>query len=217
MAAMTHGGTAAYLGREGVPGVVRSAVDAARRLGFEYSCLPEQGELLRLLARGAGPGVIGETGTGCGVGLAWLASGADVRARLVSAEVDPDRAAAATGALAARPNVEIRVGDGLARIADAAPFDLLVLDGGPGSGKSGEEPLDPARWLRPGGLLVIDDFTPNASWPPSVGGEIDLARQHWLEHPLLRAAELRLTPVAATIVATFLPVGSQTFPPSGSQ
>jgi predicted O-methyltransferase YrrM len=65
---------------------VSAAVEAAARAGFAQSCLPEQGELLKVLARGVGRGVIGETGTGCGVGLAWLASGAAADARIVSAE-----------------------------------------------------------------------------------------------------------------------------------
>jgi predicted O-methyltransferase YrrM len=43
---------------------------------------PEQGRLLFALAARAQP--IGETGTGCGVGLAWLASGARPGTRLVS-------------------------------------------------------------------------------------------------------------------------------------
>ena len=51
--------------------LVERAVDLARRLGFANSCRPEHGRLLRALAAGAG--TIGETGTGCGAGLAWLA------------------------------------------------------------------------------------------------------------------------------------------------
>jgi predicted O-methyltransferase YrrM len=56
-----------------------------------------------LLAGGIGAGVIGETGTGGGVGLAWLASGAVPGARLVSVERDPERAAAARTLFADRP------------------------------------------------------------------------------------------------------------------
>lgn len=73
---MTLDGTAAYDEREDLPLVVQRAVEAARFQGFTNSCLPSHGRLLRLLAGGVGEGVIGETGTGCGVGLAWLASGA---------------------------------------------------------------------------------------------------------------------------------------------
>jgi predicted O-methyltransferase YrrM len=52
------------------------------------SCLPQHGRLLQLLAGGIGVGTIGETGTGYGVGLAWMASAAHPDARLFSIERD---------------------------------------------------------------------------------------------------------------------------------
>jgi predicted O-methyltransferase YrrM len=195
-------GTAAHRGRTDLPPRVAGAVAAATGAGFGYSCLPEQGELLRLLAAGVGAGAIGETGTGCGVGLAWLASGAHPEARLASVERDAGRARIAAGLFAADPRVTVRTGDWSELRADG-PFDLLVLDGG-GQGKGDEPPLRPEEWLRPGGLLVIDDFTPLTGWPPTRDGVPDTPRLHWLDHPRLRAAELALTPTAATIVATFV-------------
>jgi hypothetical protein len=63
-------GTAAYEDLNDLPPLVTQAVRLARREGFENSCRPEHGRLLLALAGGAE--VIGETGTGCGVGLAWL-------------------------------------------------------------------------------------------------------------------------------------------------
>ena len=83
-------GTASYDGLTDLPSLVERAVDLARRLGFANSCRPEHGRLLHALAAGAG--TIGETGTGCGVGLAWLASGARPGTRLVSVEIDTERA-----------------------------------------------------------------------------------------------------------------------------
>ena len=68
---MSPRGTAAYDGLTGLPPLVERAVDLARRAGFAHSCRPEHGRLLSALAAGAG--TIGETGTGYGVGLAWLA------------------------------------------------------------------------------------------------------------------------------------------------
>jgi hypothetical protein len=44
---------------------------------------------------------------------------------------------------------------------------------------------------------VLDDFTP-ASHPAAA--KHDSARRHWLEHPLLDAIEIRLSPTLATIV-----------------
>lgn len=196
---MSPTGTAAHQARTDLPPPVTAAVSMAAAAGFAYSCRPEQGELLRILARGVGPGVIGETGTGYGVGLAWLATGAHPDARIVSVERDPDRAAAAAGLFRDRRGVEVRTGDWAGLRADG-PFDLLVLDGG-GQGKGDEPPLDPAGWLRPGGLLVIDDFAP--SWPPRHDGRVDAARLYWLDHPRLRAAQVNVAPDAATILATY--------------
>lgn len=200
---MTHDGTAAYRGYlPRLPDQVARAVATAERLGFAYSCLPQQGELLRVLAAGVGAGVIGETGTGCGVGLAWLASGAHPETRLVSAERNQQRAEAAAALFAHDPRIAVRACD-WRELATDRPFDLLVLDGG-GQGKGEEPPLDPGDWLRLGGLLVVDDVTPLRAWPPIHDGRPDSARLFWLQHPRLRAAEIRVTPSAATIVATYV-------------
>lgn len=199
---MTENGTAAYDGVDDLPPLVRAALEAARQAEFPYCCLPQQGTLLRLLAGGVGAGTIGETGTGYGVGLAWLATGAHPDARLISVERDPRRAAAAGEVFRDSPAVEVQAGDWRA-LATFAPFDLLVLDGG-GQGKGDEPPLDPAAWLRPGGLLVIDDFSPLTGWPPTYAGRVDTARLQWLDHPLLRATQVALTPHHATILATFI-------------
>lgn len=86
------------------------------------------------------------------------------------------------------------------RIEEHAPFDLLILDGG-GHGKN-EPPIDPAQVLTPGGIVVIDDFTPADQWPPLHEGLPDQARMWWLEHPALRAVELRLAYDLSTVVAT---------------
>ncbi|MEU1401898.1 class I SAM-dependent methyltransferase [Streptomyces sp. NPDC005728] len=195
-------GTDAYTGIDELPPLVRDALTAARASGFPYSCRPEQGRLLHALAAGA-PARIGETGTGLGVGLAWLASGAGPGVRLYSVERDPERARLAAGVFAGRPDVTVLTGD-WRRIEEYGPFDLLVLDGG-GQGKvPGDTPAAVERLLAPGGTVVVDDFTPATGWPPLHEGAPDLARLHWLEHPALRAAELRLAPDLSTVVGTRL-------------
>lgn len=202
---MTEKGTLAYDGIDDLPPLVRAAVDLARAAGFPYCCLPEQGALLRMLAGGVGRGTIGETGTGYGAGLAWLATGAQPETRIVSIERDPDRAEAARGLFGNQSTVDVRTGH-WSELAAFGPYDLLVLDGG-GQGKGAEPPLDPAAWLRQGGLLVIDDFTPLTSWPPRHAGRIDAVRQYWLDHPLLRATQINVTPTSATILATYIGLG----------
>ena len=46
------------------------------------------------------------------------------------------------------------------------------------------------------------DLTPATDWPPRFGGQVDEARLHWLTHADLDAAELRLAPDLAALVAT---------------
>jgi predicted O-methyltransferase YrrM len=197
---MSIGGTAAYRDRTDLPALVRDAVQGSA--GFEYSCQPDQGRLLSLLAAGVDGGVIGETGTGCGVGLAWLASAASPGTRIISVERDPDRHATAERLFAHDDRVTVLHGD-WSELAGHGPFDLLVLDGG-GQGKGAEPPLEPADWLRFGGTVVVDDFTPLDAWPPRHDGRPDTARLHWLTHPALLATEIQLNPGLATVVARYV-------------
>ncbi|MEV7013003.1 class I SAM-dependent methyltransferase [Streptosporangium sp. NPDC051022] len=195
---MSLNGTDAYR-RLDVPPLVARAVRLAESQGFPFSCRPEQGRLLRVLAGGARTSVA-ETGTGCGVGLAWLATGAPPEVGIIGVERDPGRAGAAAELFSDVPNVTVICGDWSA-IYDHAPYDLVVLDGG-GQGKNeGDEPADPFRLLSPGGTLVIDDFTPARTSPPLFGGKPDLGRLHWLEHPGLTSVELRLAADLAAVVA----------------
>jgi predicted O-methyltransferase YrrM len=195
---MAIGGNSAYADVRDLPDLVRAAVALAQRLDFDHSCAPEQGRLLSVLARGWVGGRIGETGTGCGVGLAWMTDATNSRTSLVSVELDEQRAAASADLFSGHDNVNLLQGD-WTQLREHGPFDLLVLDGG-GKGKdpSVDSPLDPADgWLAIGGAVVLDDFTP-AGQP---GAPVhDPARQHWLEHPLLRSTEIRLSPTLATIV-----------------
>ncbi|MDX3745749.1 O-methyltransferase [Streptomyces sp. AK08-02] len=198
---MSLQGTDAYQDNNTIPALVQRAVRAARHHGFAFSCRPEQGRLLQVLAAGASRR-IGETGTGCGVGLAWLASGAVNGARLISVERDLERARIAADVFQDCDHVDVLHGD-WRRIADHGPYDLLVLDGG-GQAK-GDGTADPARLLTAGGTVVIDDFTPATTWPPHFNGAPDRSRLHWLEHPELRATELRLAADLSVIVGTRLP------------
>ena len=202
---MAIDGTAAYRAYAAdneLPPLVRAAVEAARESGFAYSSLPEHGELLRVLARGVGPGAIGETGTGSGVGLAWLASAAHPRARLVSVELDKSRATRAAELFHDEPRVEIIQGD-WRELREYGPFDLLALDGG-GQGKGSDPAIETDEWLNPGGLVVIDDFAPLTSYPPMFQGQVDTVRKHWLEHPRMRATQIRVTPDWSALLATYV-------------
>jgi predicted O-methyltransferase YrrM len=192
---MTMGGTAAYHGRTDLPALVAAAAELAGRTGFDLSCLPAHGRLLSVLTAGRPGGRIGETGTGAGVGLAWMASAADPSSTIVSIELDPARAAAARDLFAGTPNVTVLTGD-WSELEAHGPFDLLALDGG-GGGKSGDDPIEPRRWLAPGGTVVLDDFTPRTAWPHD-----DPPRLHWLEHPDAPCTEVVTGPTSCTLVGT---------------
>jgi predicted O-methyltransferase YrrM len=200
--------TAQYAGLTDLPPLVARAVALASERGFIHCCLPEHGRLLQVLARGRAGGVIGETGTGCGAGLAWMASAVGPETRLVSVEKDADRAAACQALFAHLPNVTVLHGDW--RLIEAhGPFDLLVLDGGGGAKRGDDAPADPARLLRPGGTVVLDDFHPPFEfWPEEVGARdeygrsVTLSRRHWLQHPALFAAEVRVHPQMSVILGT---------------
>ena len=193
---MTERGNTAYADLDDLPALVRRAVAHAEQQNFDNSCAPEQGRLLSVLARGWSGGRIGETGTGCGVGLAWMIDTTDESTQFVSIEQDQHRATTTRDLF--NENVTILHGD-WTELREHGPFDLLVLDGG-GKGKDpgGGGPIDPADgWLTKGGTIVLDDFVP-AGAPGA--DKHDAARRHWLEHPLLHATELRLTANLATIV-----------------
>lgn len=200
--------TALYNWRTDLPPLVAQTVALANQLGFVACCTPEQGELLQVLARGRAGGVIGETGTGCGTGLAWIASAVGLETQIVSVEIDATRAAACQALFAHLPNVTVLHGD-WRLIEEYGLFDLLILDGGGGGKRSNDPPADPVPLLKPGGTLVLDDFHPPLKfWPEEAlpsdadGRSVTLARQYWLQHPDLFATEVRVRPEASTILAT---------------
>ncbi len=108
---MSLHGTNAYRHNDNtLPVLVQRAVKTARTHGFAFSCRPEQRRLLQLLAAGA-PHRIAETGTGCGVGPAWLASGASPGTRLISIERDRERARITADVFKDCSNAQVRTAE----------------------------------------------------------------------------------------------------------
>lgn len=136
-----------------------------------------------------------EAGTAFGEGAEAIGR---VARSLVTVELDGDRAAIARERLQGLPNVELVVGDWHDELPPRAPFDLLFLDGGGFKQAPDREGPLAVELLRPGGMLVIDDLTPERA-------EHDPARAFLLRHHRLAATELLTTPHTAAIVATVLP------------
>jgi len=173
------------------PERVWRAVELTRANDFSQACIPEVGRLLQLCAGILGIERICELGTAYGVGAAWIESAMRPGATLVTVELDPGRATAAAALLADNAAIEVLCGDWSLAL-DRGPFDLLFSDGGPKRNPGDTEKLAPL--LRPGSLLVLDDYTPRS-------GE-DMSRRIWLENPAYRTVELMLTPSAAVLLAT---------------
>ncbi|MFF5303575.1 O-methyltransferase [Streptomyces sp. NPDC013161] len=183
-----------------VPSRVVAAERAASELGFTLSCIPEVGRLLKLAAASKPHGVVAESGTGTGVGAAWLHSGLGAGARLVTVERDEELARRAAGVFADDDRVSVLTGDW--RLLERhAPFDVFFCDGG---GKR-EDPERVVDLLAPGGLLVLDDFTPSSHWPPRHGDEVDELRLFYLTHPSLDATEVLTTPSTSAVIAARRP------------
>lgn len=172
-----------------IPSLVQQAVARAREAGFGYSCDPDVGRLLAVLAAHlpARARVL-ELGTGAGVGTAWIASGLLPRTdvAVISAEKDP-----ATAELAARGTwpgfVDLRCADALTVLGEAGEFDLIFADA-PGGKWEGLDRVIAA--LAPHGMLIVDDMTATPHWDAGHLARQLEVRRTLLASPLLASAEL---------------------------
>jgi len=173
---------------------VTRALALERELGFTHSSIPEIGRLLHVLAAQHGRARVGELGTGCGVGAAWIVSALPPPVPFVTVELDRTLAEAATGLFAEDENVRVLQGDWHELMPAEAPFDLLFYDGG-GKQRPDVDGEDVVGLLAPGATIVMDDLTPGRTTH-------DVVREFWLNHPEIAALELLTTPQSAAIVGT---------------
>ncbi len=179
-----------------LPAIVSQALDLSRRKGFVTSSRLETGRLLAALAASRS-GRLGECGTGCGVGAAWLASAARDGSSVVTAELDESLAAAVTELFAGDDRVQVLTGDWSA-LQEHSPFALLFLDVREAK-RSGADLV--AALLEPGGIVVLDDFTPCATWPPTYDGRVDTMREQWLTDERFTTVEVMVADDAAVLIA----------------
>ncbi|HEY6739275.1 MAG TPA: cytidine deaminase [Actinopolymorphaceae bacterium] len=183
------------------PPTLPEIVDRARRLshrrGFVSSCRNETGRLLAALAASRS-GTLAETGTGCGVGSAWLRSGMRPGSRLVTAEHDGKLARAVSEIFDGDEAVTVLEAD-WTTLASYAPFSLLFLDVREAKHAG---PDHVAELVEPGGYVVLDDFTPYDGWPPMYDGRVDTLRERWLTNPGFVTAEVMVALDASVLIAT---------------
>jgi predicted O-methyltransferase YrrM len=175
-----------YADRSALPEVVARAAAIADRFDFHNSCAMAYVPLLQTLTAQVRGGVIGEMGTGAGIGTSWISLVLASDTRIVTIEIDEARSAAVRSLFAGDPRVAVVTGDAL-DIAAHGPFDLLYCDAGPG------KISDQARTIamtKPGGLIYLDDLTPARN-------DLDW----WLACPEVVASTIWVTPQLGAILA----------------
>jgi predicted O-methyltransferase YrrM len=180
-----------------LPDVVSRAFDVSRRRGYVSFCRNETGRLLATLAA-TKDGTLAEFGTGTGVGTAWLRSGVREGTRILSAELDADLAEAAAEIFDEDEQVEVVSAD-WSTLRDRGPFSLLFLDAREPKDSGADTVVD---LIEPGGVVVLDDFTPCESWPPVYGGRVDALREQWLTDERFTTVEVMVAADAAVLIAT---------------
>jgi len=152
------------------------------------SSILEVQRLLRVLATGR---TCAEAGTAFGEGTRAMAETAD---RVVSVEIDRDRARAAAENLKDLKNVELLEGDWREELPSRGPFGLIFLD----AGGFKESPEDVGAivlsLLENGGLVVADDMVPGLA-------AHDRARSFVLSNPILVGVEVLTTPESSALIA----------------
>ena len=105
---------------------------------------------------------------------------------MTSVEKDPGTAAAAAGGYWP-PFVSLRCDDALDVLSEGGAFDLIFADA-PGGKWDGLDRSVAA--LRPRGLLIVDDMTPEPHWTDSHRAAQEKVRQALMSAPGLTSAEL---------------------------
>ncbi len=180
-----------------LPDVVSRAFDVSRKHGYVSFCRNETGRLLATLAA-TRTGTLAEFGTGTGVGTAWLRSGIRADARILTAELDATLAEAAGEIFAGDDQVEVLSAD-WSTMRDRGPFSLLFLDTREPKNAGADTIID---LVEPGGVVVLDDFTPCSSWPPVYEGRVDTLREQWLTDDRFTTVEVMVAEDASVLIAT---------------
>jgi predicted O-methyltransferase YrrM len=189
--------------------MVQQARAAAKRIGFPVTrdepghgrgsaSLPGTGRFLAMLAAGCTGGSIAELGTGTGIGSAWMAVAMPADCTLVTAEIDPVRAAAAAEVLGGDRRVRVLTGDWAALLPPLGPYDLIFCDSGVRDAATFSGLVD---LLRPGGRIVMDDVTPVLALPArSPIGQADPKRDFFAGESRLVWTEVVLPDLANSLL-----------------
>jgi predicted O-methyltransferase YrrM len=142
-----------------------AAIEAeTKALGFSVASDILTGSLLRTLAATKPGGLFLELGTGTEIATTWILGGMDDTAKLTTIDNDKTLVAIARRHLGHDPRVTFHLTEGATFLAaqQERSFDFIFADTWPGKYDHLDEAL---RLLKPGGLYIIDDLSPQPSWP----------------------------------------------------
>src|SRR5690242_7684045 len=102
-----------YADKAALPALVKRAALLAESFAFRNSCAIVYAPLLQMLAAQVRGGVVGEMGTGAGVGTAWMAGTLGAGSRIVTIEADVPRANAVAELFRDDGRITVLQGDAL--------------------------------------------------------------------------------------------------------
>lgn len=178
-----------------LPELVTRALRMSLQHGYVMTSRTETGRLLATLAA-TRTGTMAECGTGCGVGAAWLRTGAPRTTRVLTAELDPELAHGSMEMFAG-DDIDVKHADWFS-MAEDGPFSLIFIDAESARSSPREQLVE---MLEVGGMIVLDDFTPSADWPPMADGRVDQLRQDWLTDERFTSVDVMVAADTSVLIA----------------
>ncbi|OCA81694.1 hypothetical protein A8F94_22825 [Bacillus sp. FJAT-27225] len=189
--------TTTYRSNSYIPELVLASKVLARRNNFEHSCSDEAGRLLSVLVGQITQGKILEIGTGFGVGSSWILSSIAPTVKFLTVDHVKEKIDATSNHIK-HNQAEFISGD-WKEVIPKGPFQFIFADAAAAKTIEGELLF---QTLNVGGMLFMDDFTPEEHFPEEWKGKPDTVREYWLNHSGLLATEIYLTPTSSAILAT---------------
>ncbi len=158
------------------PAALAEILRESERVGFASGSDELTGRLLRSLAASKPAGRLLELGTGAGAATAWILDGMDQSARLESVDVDDKVQSIARCVLSGDSRCGFLLRDAASFLADAprGVYDLIFSDSRAGKFTHLDEAIS---LLAPGGIYVVDDLSPQPSWPQGHQLKVDQLRE----------------------------------------
>ena len=187
----------AYRSNTYIPQLVQASKDLAKRNDFKNCCSDEAGRLLAVLVGQITQGTVLEVGTGFGVGTSWILSALAPTVKFITVDISKEKIEATADNIK-NNQAEFICGD-WKEVISKGPFQFIFADAAAAKTIEGELLFNS---LNTGGMLFMDDFTPEEHFPEEWKDKPDKVREYWLNHRGLIASEIYLTPTSSAILAT---------------